>query len=106
MMSGQGEKDQMHQHYLAKARALSIPDACADAMARYLVYGVRPGSFLTAVLENRFVGAVGKADSHNALLLKNYARFLWNDIPSPAWGSPEKVKEWIERHGGDDELPY
>ena len=101
MINAEDEKQGEYKHYLAKARELGISDACADGIARYIAYRIKPGSFLTAVLENDLVGAFGRADDHNIKILDRYARFLYWDIPSPAWGSPEKVKAWLERDGDE-----
>tara|TARA_R110000822_G_scaffold113041_1_gene244112 strand:- start:1887 stop:2204 length:318 start_codon:yes stop_codon:yes gene_type:complete len=68
----------------------------AKAMQLYLEEGYAPGHFLTAVLTNDFVGAVGHADRENLSLLREWAMYLYNEIPSKAWGSKEKLKAYIE----------
>lgn len=61
--------------------------------------GIRPGSFLTAVLANDFVSATVKADSLNKTKLTEWAQFIYNELPQDSWGSYEKLKEWEKRHG-------
>ena len=73
-----------------------LPEHCRAGMKRYIENGVIPGSFLQAVICNDLVGAFSLADSINSERLKDYAHFLYNEIPSPAWRSKEKMKAWAE----------
>jgi len=74
-----------------------IPEYMRDGVVDYLDYGLEPGGFLRAVLENDLVGAFGKADRTNTEAMGDWATFLYNDMPHEAWGSPEKVEAWIEK---------
>ena len=65
-------------------------------LTRYLEHGLQPGSFLTAVLENNLVEAVGKADAVNKLYLTDIVMFIHNRIPSGSWGHKGVVEEWQE----------
>lgn len=65
-----------------------------ESLERYLNYGIMPGSFVTAVLENNLCEAFGRADMFNAANLKNIVGYVYNNIPSSSWGSPQKVQEW------------
>lgn len=68
------------------------------------------GSFLTAILANDLVGAVGHADDVNIKILGEYTHFLYNEMPGRCgdpqidmWGSYEAVsntihKQWITMH--------
>lgn len=76
-----------------------IPPRMRVPLCAYLAEGQRVGHFLTAVLSNNLCDACSRADDENILLLPNYVRFLHNYAPSAAWGSPEKVKAWIEIGG-------
>ena len=66
------------------------------ALERYLNNGIMPGSFMTAVLENNLVDAIGRADEDNAANLKNIVGYIYNHLPSNSWGSREKVKAYLE----------
>lgn len=48
-----------------------------------------------SVLQNDLVRACGHADDTNRDHLYNYVRFFYNFAPSPAWGSPERVRQWL-----------
>lgn len=76
-----------------------IPWHMHGAVKRYIMDGVQPGSFLTAVLENDLFGAYGRADLVNAKALPEYVQFIYSYAPAACWGSPSKVKAWIEHDG-------
>ncbi len=62
---------------------------------RYVNDRIPPGGFLTAVLSNDLTQAVARADDTNIRLLPEYVRYCYNEIPSPCWGSPERVEAWL-----------
>ena len=68
-------------------------------LLRYLVLGIQPGSFLTAALSNNFVEAFTRADEDNTNAMRNWAYIIYSEIPTGAWGSEEKVHNWVERYG-------
>jgi len=67
------------------------------ALERYLNNGIMPGSFLTAVLQNNLCEAIGRADHMNQPNLHNIVGYIYNHLPSNSWGSPEKVKEYLDQ---------
>ena len=67
------------------------------AIDRWVEYGIQPGDFLTAVLENNLREAFGRADYGNRLTLYDIVGYCHNEIPGQCWGSPEKCKAWKER---------
>lgn len=73
-----------------------IPEHMRRGVSLYLEKGIRPGSFLTAVLENNLVESIAQADSINQTWIKNWANFLYNEMPIVSWGSKEKVNAWIK----------
>lgn len=75
-----------------------IPEHCRGGMKRYIEHGILPGSFLQAIICNDLVGAAGKADDINVFCLINYANFLYNHMPSEAWGSKERMLAWEQKH--------
>lgn len=66
---------------------------------RYVERGIPPGHFLTALLSNDLMGAVGRADEENLAALTRWAIFIRWELPSGCHGSPERVKDWIEQRG-------
>ena len=73
-----------------------IPDIVMAGLQRYINDHMKPGDFLLAVLKNDFNMAVAHADDENAVNLKAYMGYLNNEAPGNCWGSPEKVKAWLE----------
>jgi hypothetical protein len=73
-----------------------LPAYMWGALERYLVHGIMPGGFLTAVLENDLVNSLGKADRVNQCMLKEWVGFVYMYVPAQAWGSKECVEEWSE----------
>lgn len=66
-----------------------------ESLERYVEHKIPTGGFLEAVLSNNLVEAVGRADSENIQRLPEIVRYVYNKLPSSCWGSPEKVKEWL-----------
>lgn len=78
----------------AGALARYIPKYMRDGVVMWIAFGIRPGSFLTSVLQNDLIGAAGTADATNGPHLPNYARFLVNHAPALCYGTPAKVAAW------------
>lgn len=76
-----------------------LPQHMCDEMQRYIDHGIMPGSFLTAVLSNDLMGALGRADEINIHALPNYGRFLYNHAPCGCFGSAELVRAWAGKGG-------
>lgn len=76
----------------------TIPEHMLDRLRAYIETGCPVGDFLTAVLCNDLREACSRADDHNVRNLAAYVVYLYNEAPSPCWGSPEKHAAWIERH--------
>ena len=52
---------------------------------------------MRAVLENDLLGAFERADyinKHDMLWIVSY---VYNHVPSCAWGSKQRVKDWLDR---------
>lgn len=76
-----------------------VPAHMRAGMARYVVLGVLPGSFLRAVLSNDLMEAGRMADDENRRRLFDYVMFLINYAPSDCYGSPEAMLAWAKRGG-------
>ncbi len=76
-----------------------LPDYMQSAVERYVLHGIPPGHFLTAVVENNLREAVERADSTNIWFLREYVVFFYTSAPGECWGSPQRVKDWIGNSG-------
>lgn len=72
-----------------------IPEHMQAALRRYVLEGLKPGHFLTAVICNDLRNAVGHADETNLPLLKVYVQWFYNIAPGPCWGSLDRMNEWM-----------
>lgn len=71
-----------------------VPVHFQPGLARFLIGGIRPGGFLTAVLENDLREAMAQSDGKSRAGLFSIVSFLHNDVPAPSSGSVEKVAAW------------
>lgn len=80
----------------------NVPMHTQATLDRYINHGLRPGSFLEAVLSNDLFRAVGAADLANTLALTEIVKWLYNRAPIGCHGSEEKVHYWIlDRSAGE-----
>ena len=70
-----------------------LPEQYREGMRRYIEEGIMPGSFLRAVLEDRLHDAVMRCD--NISQLKRIVMWVYTEVPSICWGSPERVRDWM-----------
>lgn len=74
----------------------TIPLHTQLQLASYVDQKLYPSKFLTAVLSNKLFDAVYAADSANSLALTELVKFIYNHVPSQAWGSEDRVNQWCE----------
>ena len=76
-----------------------IPERMRESLRLYVEDRIKPGSFLTAVIVNNLEEAVAFADGENMPNIPAYVNFFYNHTPSSCWGSPVKMKKWLD--GGE-----
>lgn len=76
-----------------------LPDHMRKSFQRYVEEGCPPGkrSFMEAALANKLVDAFARADDTNLARMGDIAAWLYNECPSPAWGSMENIAAWCQR---------
>ena len=67
-----------------------------EGLELYINHRIKPGSFMTAVLANDLIEAVGKSDPRNIKNIPAYVYFLYIFAPPECFGSYEKVKAWLK----------
>lgn len=75
-------------------RDIAFQDAL-ESIDRYVKHGIPPGGFLTCVLSNDLMGAVGSADEHSLANLTRICRHVYHTIPAIAHGSSERMAAWM-----------
>lgn len=83
--------------YLERLKKAGVPEHLREGLVRYLVHRIKPGHFLTAVLENDLHEATGRGDIESLAGLLAIGVFLENYAPRDAWGSPKHVDRWLGR---------
>lgn len=78
----------------------TVPTRVVDTLALYVKHGCEPGGFLYAVLSNNLAEAVAHGDTGNLAALADITKFVYNEIPSEAWGSQNKVNAWLKKNRG------
>jgi hypothetical protein len=71
----------------------------APAVRRYIERGIPPGHFLCALLSNDLFEAFGRADDDNAAAMRDWTIFVYCELPSGCWGSPEAINAWCNAGG-------
>lgn len=71
-----------------------VPEHTRDGIIRWIEFGIEPGSFLTAVIQNDLKNSFGQADQYNAEALQTIVAWFYNHAPEPCWGSVDKFKDW------------
>lgn len=78
-----------------------IPELTYKQLIEYRDHRVPPGGFVRACLENDLTQALNKADHSNTRAIFDIARFMHWELPSPAWGNPSKVRDWLEKRNAE-----
>ena len=72
-----------------------LPEHLRAGMKRYVEHGIRPGSFLCAIIENDLVQAYSRGDETSLRSMPQIMYFVMTELPSKAFGSPDRVNDWI-----------
>ena len=76
-----------------------VPESLHNGIALYVLQGVRPGDFLSALLQNDLAGAVLHADIQNLTLIRRHVLFVENELPAACHGSVDAFDRWLDRGG-------
>ncbi len=83
-----------------ECRGVYVPGHLLEVLKTYVTHRIPAGGYLTAVLENNLMEAIGRADEHSYQALRATVSLVHNEMPHTCWGSPDKVKAWLERKEG------
>ena len=75
----------------------NVPDHTQQSLTMYYQHGYMPGGFLTALLCNDLMTAVGRADHWNKQCIADIATFVYNEMPADSWGSYEALEAWCKK---------
>lgn len=71
-----------------------------SGIENYLMYGLEPGGFLTAVLARDLFLAASKADHWNGPRLADIAKIVWHNMPPGSIGNYDMVRDWCNDKDG------
>lgn len=74
-----------------------IPENIYLALKRYWNDALPPGAFVTAVLSNNLMDAVGYADHVSERYLADIVNYVKYHSPRGSYGNPELVRSWLQR---------
>lgn len=93
-------RDYLHTRLRMMTHGMArLPEHMQEGALSYVMEGIKPGGFLTAVLENNLVRSYERADWVNTASMGEWAQWLYNSCPMPAWGGEHEVKDWIGKGG-------
>ena len=71
-----------------------IPEGIRAGLVHAVVFGYRPGDFLSAVFSNDLMGAFGRADENSAKGMLALLTWIQSFAPRQCWGSQEQRDKW------------
>jgi hypothetical protein len=84
-------------------RQYRVPEHLHGAIVRYVLRGIPPGGFLSAVICNDLKESLGRADEINTAAIFNIVSWFYNCAPSECWKSQPHMNAWIKsRQSGDE----
>lgn len=78
-----------------------VPDHLHDGIVAYIVDGIIPGGFFTAVVCNDLRGAFERADQISINYMKAILTYMYCYAPSTCWGSVERMVKWVRLRQGN-----
>lgn len=78
-------------------RLETLPDGLREGWCRFWLFGIWPGSFLSAVIRNDLIAAARHADHTNALFLTSIANWFGAYADQRAIG--KNAEAWAEKGG-------
>ena len=79
-----------------KFREFYIRDQMMEGIENYIKHRQVPGSFLSAIISNDLIGAVGRADDENMKNIPAFVEYFYNNAPPVCWGSEKNMNQWLK----------
>jgi hypothetical protein len=76
-----------------------LPENFREPVRRYIEDGKRPGGALCAILANNLLDATCRLQPDLLSHLKDIVLWFHWEVPALCWGSPERVKTWLDHNG-------
>lgn len=73
-----------------------IHERYRGGLARYVINGIRPGSFLCAVISNNLREALGRVDNDVTIeQVRQITLWFYNECPTQCHGDADAMENWI-----------
>ena len=76
-----------------------LPEPFKEEVRKYVEEGIETGSFLKYILENDLFRTMMFAHLDNQECIKDVVLWIWNQLPSETYGTPDKVNKWLSGDG-------
>lgn len=89
--------DDLLGKFLNSFEYFDVGNEFMQEMYNYVIKGLPPGSFFTALFANDFVSACKLSHPGNSWdYVQNTGKWLYFEAPAQCWGSYEKVEAWLK----------
>ncbi len=78
-------------------RSIPLPRRTKETIDNYVEFGLQPGDFVQAVLENNLTEAYSRADPINTACMRSIVAYIHNETPAASHGSKEKTRAWVHK---------
>lgn len=99
-----GELEAMMEEHKRLNPDLPVREDVKQALIDYAIKGHPLGTFLTYVVENNLMMALGHADSYNRASIYQICHFIYNELPAGCHGSKEIVRQHYARFRSKQDL--
>ena len=72
-----------------------VPEHTQHALENYIIHGLQPGGFVTAVLCNNLIKAASSCDHLNQQYLSDIAKWVFHAAPIGCWGDERTIARWV-----------
>ncbi len=96
ILTTEGTMDDLMEDAKIRQDFSQIRQNIVEGINRFVLLHERKGHFITAVLSNDMREAFARADEENIRTMFQIVSYCHNEIPGVCWGSPEKVKAWLD----------
>ena len=86
---------QEKQQLVMKALTMGVPEHIIPGIVEYVTEGCPLGGFLHSVFSNDLIDSFARADETNIAAMFNIVKFIYNEVDTGCYGSPERVAAWI-----------
>lgn len=77
-----------------------LPAHTQESLRNYILYGMHPGGFISALLAGDLFRIVTNADTTNRHYIWQITRWVMFNAPEECWGNYAKIDDWCSDKDG------